>query len=192
MRYGALSSLILAFPVWLFMAQAMARTADIGALFDAAEAEGRVRLAKKSQIVDARPARPGEIVVSMIKGEGKETQSPPAKAGDMVVRNRCEDTGGEEILVTASKFSERYDGPLGAAEAPRDASAGWQPYRPRGNPMKFFFVREEDGSFTFTAPWGEEMVAKPGDAIVRDVSDAKDTYRIARRAFECTYVVLEK
>ena len=45
--------------------------------------------------VDARPARPGEIVVTLIKDEGHETRSRPAEAGDMVVRNRCPETGNE-------------------------------------------------------------------------------------------------
>ena len=49
-------------------------------------------LARKSQPVDVRPAKPDEVIVTMIKGEGKETQSPPAKSGDMVVRNRCPET----------------------------------------------------------------------------------------------------
>ena len=45
--------------------------------------------------------------------------------------------------------------------------------------------------FTFTAPWGEPMVARPGDAIVRDPQNPADTYRIAAAAFECTYEILE-
>src|SRR5215813_11947842 len=32
-------------------------------------------LARKSKPVDVRPAKPEEIIVTMIKGEGKETQS---------------------------------------------------------------------------------------------------------------------
>ena len=47
-----------------------------------------------------------------------------------------------------------------------------------------------DGSFTFTAPWGEPMVARPGDAIVRSPQDPADTYRIAAAAFACTYEIL--
>ena len=100
---------------------------DVHALFDQAEREARVGLARKTVQVDARPARPGEVVVTLIAGEGKETQSPPAKQGDMVVRNRCPETGNEEILVEAAKFTQRYDGPEGPADA-----AGWRPYRPRG------------------------------------------------------------
>ena len=159
---------------------------DVHALFDQAEREARVGLARKTVQVDARPARPGEVVVTLIAGEGKETQSPPAKQGDMVVRNRCPETGDEEILVEAAKFTQRYDGPEGPADA-----AGWQPYRPRGVPMRYLVVRAADGAFTFTAPWGEPMVARPGDAIVRDPQDSADTYRIAAAAFACTYEIVQ-
>ena len=52
--------------------------------------------------VAVRPAKPGEVVVTIITGEGKETESPPAQAGDRVVRNRCDGTGTPEILVSAA------------------------------------------------------------------------------------------
>ena len=73
-------------------------------------------LARKSKPVDARPAKPGEVVVTIIKGEGKETQSPPAKSGDMVVRNRCPETGYEQFLVPAASFVQRYEGPIGSPD----------------------------------------------------------------------------
>jgi hypothetical protein len=158
---------------------------DIAAMFARAEQEARVGLARKTRPVDARPAEPGERVVTIIAGEGKETQSPPAKAGDMVVRNRCPETGNEEILVAAGKFKERYDGPIGSP-----GPEGWREYRPRGNDMQYFLVRDSDGAFTFTAPWGEAMVARAGDAIVRSPTDIKDIYRIARAAFACTYEIV--
>jgi hypothetical protein len=62
---------------------------DIYAYFQKASGLSSDRLARKTKIVDVRLATPGEVVVTVIKGEGKETQSPPAKAGDVVVRNRC-------------------------------------------------------------------------------------------------------
>jgi hypothetical protein len=158
---------------------------DVHAMFDQALHEARVGLARKTRLVDVRPARPGEVVVTVIAGEGKETESPPAQPGDMVVRNRCPETGNEAILVSAAKFAERYEGPVGPAEA-----AGWRPYRPRGVEMQYFIVREADGAFTFTAPWGEPMVARPGDAIVRSPQDPADTYRIAAAAFACTYEIV--
>ena len=159
---------------------------DIQALFSRAELDGRVGTARKTLPVDARPAEPGAIVVSIIKGEGKETQSPPARAGDMVVRNRCEPDGNEEILVEAAKFKERYEGPLGDADA-----QGWRRYRPRGVEMRYFTLGAGEGPFSFVAPWGEPMTAKPGDAIVQDPGNPSDTYRIAAGAFACTYEVLE-
>jgi hypothetical protein len=58
---------------------------DIHILFEAAQRDGRVGLARKLQPVDARPVVPGEIVVTIIADEGKETQSKPAAEGDMIV-----------------------------------------------------------------------------------------------------------
>lgn len=158
---------------------------DVHALFEAAEREGRVGMTRKSKLVDARPAVAGEVIVTVIKGEGKETQSKPAANGDMVVRNRCPQTGNEEYLVKAATFAERYAGPLGPSDA-----AGWSAYRPQGPELRYFVVRAEDGAFSFTAPWGEAMVAKPGDVIVRNPADPRDTYRVAAVSFACTYEVL--
>jgi hypothetical protein len=144
-------------------------------------------LARKTKPVDVRPAKPGEVIVTMIKGEGKETQSPPAKPEDMVVRNRCPETGNEEFLVTAESFSRRYEGPTGSG-----AAHGWLPYRPVGIQMRFVVVAEQDGEFAFVAPWGERMVARPGDSIVQEPDNTKNTYRIAKAAFACTYEVLHE
>ena len=165
---------------------AHAAEVDLQALFARAELDGRVGTARKTKPVDARPAEPGEVVVTVIAGEGKETQSPPAEAGDMVVRNRCAETGNEEILVKAAKFAQRYEGPIGPAGAD-----GWRPYRPTGVEMLYLTLGPSEGPFSFIAPWGEPMVAKPGDAIVQDPSNAKDTYRIAAGAFACTYEVVK-
>ena len=57
--------------------------------------------------------------------------------------------------------------------------------------MLYLLVRPEDGAFSFTAPWDEQMVARPGDAIVRSLSDPNDTYRVAEVSFACTYEILE-
>jgi hypothetical protein len=160
---------------------------NIADLFTRAIEEQRTGLARKTKAVDVRPARPGEIVVTIIAGEDKETQSPPAEHGDLVVRNRCPATGNEEILVKAAKFAERYVGPINPADG-----AGWSMYRPRGNEMRYFIVRSNDGTFAFQAPWGEPMIARPGDAIVQDPKNPKDTYRIAAAAFECTYEIVER
>lgn len=157
---------------------------DIVALFAKAEEEGRLGLARKAGAVDARPARAGEIVVTVIAGEGVETKSPPAQEGDMVLRNRCPETGNEQHLVRGKKFADRYEGPTGPA-----AADGWAPFKPRGVEMQYFVIPQGQEAFTFTAPWGEEMVARAGDSIVRDPNHLKDIYRIARAAFACTYEI---
>jgi hypothetical protein len=159
---------------------------DIAQFFDQAIQDQRTGLARKTKPVDARPARLGEIVVTVIAGEGKETQSPPAEQGDMVVRNRCPTTGDTEYLVKSANFGERYEGPISPTNG-----AGWSTYRPRGNEMLYVVVRPSEGIFTFQAPWGESMIARPGDAIIRDPTDTKDTYRVAAAAFDCTYEIIE-
>lgn len=158
---------------------------DPDTLFVRAAEQQSIGLAKKTRVVDARPAVPGEIVVTVIRGEGEETRSKPAAAGDMVVRNRCPATGNEQYLVKAAKFADRYGEPIGPADAD-----GWLPFRPQGTEMLFIFVRAEDGAFSFTAPWGEPMVARPGDAMVRNPADPRDTYRVAAASFACTYEIL--
>jgi hypothetical protein len=158
---------------------------DVHALFAAAEARGRVGRARKTKPVDARPARAGEIVVTHIADEGKETQSKPAEAGDWVVRNRCPETGNEVYLVKAKTFGELYKGPF--SELDRES---WGEFRPEGPEMRYFTVTEADGPFRFIAPWGEDMVARVGDVVVRDPKRPKDTYRIAAAAFKCTYEII--
>jgi hypothetical protein len=79
-------------------------------------------------------------------------------------------------------FSERYKGPFSEPDG-----EGWCEFQPEGPEMRFFTITEADGPFVFTAPWGEEMMARVGDAIVRDPEKPKDTYRVAAAAFKCTY-----
>jgi hypothetical protein len=153
-------------------------------LMESMKAEGKTGLARKTKEVDARPAHAGEVVITIIKGQGVETKSKPAEEGDWVVRNRCAETGNEEILVKAAKFPERY----GEALAPAD-NRGYQPFRPTGAEMNYFIVSKSLGEFVFDAPWGERMVAMPGDAIVQVQNDPSDTYRIAAASFACTYEI---
>ncbi|MCP5365352.1 MAG: hypothetical protein H6905_09020 [Hyphomicrobiales bacterium] len=168
---------------------------DVIKLFEEARAQEKTGFARKSRLVDARPAVPGEVIETVIAGEGVETVSSPAKEGDMVVRNRCPATGNEEILVSAKKFEGRYEGPLDDAAQPMgsqsmDSEPVWSTYRPLGVEMAYFIIPPSLGSFTFLAPWGEQMIAHPGDAIVQDPRDTIDTYRIAAAAFACTYEII--
>ena len=188
-RDRAISSVVWAVGLLLtaemVMAQALVEKAQLDAMFGRAEREGRVGIARKSLEVEVRPAVPGEVVITMIKGEGEETRSKPAAAGDMVVRNRCSQTGNEEYLVKADVFKDRYEGSLGG-------DATWRVYRPKSPPVRYVIVTAEQGAFAFTAPWGTPMQARPGDAIVRNPTDPKDTYRVAAASFACTYEIVDK
>jgi hypothetical protein len=57
---------------------------DAKKIFAAALAAGRVGSAQKTKPVDARKAKPGEVIVTIIAGI-KETESKPATEGDWVV-----------------------------------------------------------------------------------------------------------
>lgn len=122
--WGALTVMLIAISVSVAWHSWGETLMDVYALFEIAEREGRVGVARKSKLVDARAAVPGEVIVTLILGEGKETQSRPAAAGDMVVRNRCEATGNEEYLVRARTFAERYEGPLDPSIKPAGAPIG--------------------------------------------------------------------
>jgi hypothetical protein len=158
------------------------------ALMADAQARGASGIARKkaTKPVDARPARVGEVVVTVIKGEGKETQSRPARQGDWVVRNRTVETGHEQYLVGAKEFEERYQKSGVAPEAD-----GWQEFRPAGKRMRFYILPPDTKAFTFVAPWGESMVARPGDTIAQDPENEKDVYRIAAAAFADTYEIVQ-
>lgn len=52
--------------------------------------------------------------------------------------------------------------------------------------MRLVVVTEQDGAFAFIAPPGERTMARRGDAIVEDVQDPKDPYRVQKAAFTCT------
>jgi hypothetical protein len=149
------------------LAQDQYPTRDVLALFSAAEKDGRVGTARKIKLVDARPAVPGKVIVTRVKGV-VETTSKPAQGGDWVVRNRCPETGNEEYLVTAARFADRYEDPSGEPDA-----EGWRPVRPKGEPRHYFIVTDDEGKFSFTAPWGEAMIAEPGDVTCRDLGPAR-------------------
>jgi hypothetical protein len=158
---------------------------NVQELFAHAEQQGRTRIARKTKPVDARHAMVGEVIVAIIKGEEIESKNKPAETGDMVVRNRCPAPDNEQYLVKGDAFSKAYRGPLSAPSA-----EGWCEFIPVGRRMQFFLVNEAEGCFTFIAPWGEVMVARHGDAIVRSLDEPSDIYRVSASSFACTYEIL--
>jgi len=187
MNRHELRTLAAALPIMVLASGAVsaAQDVDILAMFAAADGQHRVGLAAKTRPVAGRPALAGEIITTLIKGEGVETRSKPAEAGDVVVRNRCPETGNEEYLIKAARVADRYGAPSGTPDA-----GGWREYSPKGVEMRYFIVSPTEGPWTFNAPWGEGMVARSGDAIVQDPKNPKDTYRIAAASFRCTYAII--
>lgn len=161
------------------------------AYFTLAQQAGITGVAIKTKPVLARPAKEGEIITTIIKGEGVETVSEPAKAGDWVVQNICPETGNEEILVRKAKFSQRYNtsekSEINLASYPSD----YQPFTPKGIEMNYFIVPDSTPPFAMKAPWGELQRFQSGDAVVQSTKDNQDIYRIQKAAFECTYTILK-
>lgn len=163
---------------------AAAQDFDIKTFFAKADTDGRVGLAQKTKPVFARPATLGEVVVTIVPDDGLETKSKPAETGDMAVNNRCGADDRSEYLVKAAQFPKRYSEALSPAD-----DKGWRQYRPLGVSMRYVVMKPTEGPWSFQAPWGEAMVAKPGDTIVQDPNNPADTYRVAKSAFDCTYEI---
>lgn len=161
------------------------------AYFTQAQQAGITGIAIKTKPVLARPAKEGEIITTIIKGEGVETVSEPAKKGDWVVQNICPETGNEEILVRKAKFAQRYNtaekSEINLASYPSD----YQPFTPKGVEMNYFIVPDSTPPFAMKAPWGELQRFQSGDAVVQSTTDNQDVYRIQKAAFECTYTILK-
>ena len=108
-----------------------------------------------------------EQPVVTITSDGKETQNVAA-AGDIIMSGPSK----ENYAVKAAKFPKLYQGEVGGPVIPEQS--------PR---MVALYTGK--GAVQFTAPWGEAMVLKPGDYLVKD-GDA-GYYRIAKAEYEQTY-----
>ncbi|WIF74144.1 hypothetical protein QN092_09770 [Proteus vulgaris] len=161
------------------------------AYFTQVQQAGITGVAIKTKPVLVRPAKEGEIITTIIKGEGVETVSEPAKVGDWVVQNICPETGNEEILVRKAKFIQRYNvaekNEINFISYPND----YQAFIPKGIEMNYFIVPGSTPAFAMKAPWGELQRFQPGDAVVQSTTDSQDIYRIQKAAFECTYTILK-
>ncbi|MCO7050724.1 hypothetical protein NAG84_12795 [Proteus terrae] len=161
------------------------------AYFTQAQQAGITGVAIKTKPVLARPAKESEIITTIIKGEGVETVSEPAKVGDWVVQNICPETGNEEILVRKAKFAQRYNPAEKSEINLASYPSGYQPFTPKGIEMNYFIVPESTPPFAMKAPWGELQRFQSGDAVVQSTKDNQDIYRIQKAAFECTYTILK-
>lgn len=108
-----------------------------------------------------------EQPVVTITTDGKETQNTAA-VGDIIMSGAT----GENYVIKAAKFPKLYQGTIGNDVYPEQSQRQVALYT--GDPV------------TFKAPWGEDMIIKPGDYLVKDPANT-GYYRIAKVEFEKTY-----
>ena len=112
-------------------------------------------------------------VVITVLPDGKETKNV-ANIGDIIVSG----VSGEKYVIRAEKFSRLYVGKIGETVTPEQSERTVARYTGAK-------------TLTFTAPWGENMILKTGDYVVRE-SDGSSFYRIAKAEFEKTYEPIPK
>jgi len=108
-----------------------------------------------------------QMPVTTVTSDGKETQNT-ADSGDIVMSG----PSGEKYVIKSAKFPKLYSGQIGG------------PIHPEQSPRNVG-IYYGSAPITFTAPWGESMVLKPGDYLVKE--DEGKYYRIAKKEYEATY-----
>jgi hypothetical protein len=104
--------------------------------------------------------------VETTTADGKETQNK-AEVGDVLMSG----PSAEKYVLKPAKFKKMYD-------VKNDIAVPEQSDR---------MTARYDGttSFTFPAPWGEQMVIKPGDYVIKE--GPGKFYRIAKKEYTQTY-----
>jgi hypothetical protein len=108
-----------------------------------------------------------QMPVVTTTADGRETHNV-AEPGDLVMSG----SSGEQYVIKAAKFPKLYVGQLGG------------PIHPDQSPRQVA-VYTGGRPINFTAPWGEAMVLKPGDYLVKEAEGKY--YRIAKLEYEMTY-----
>lgn len=108
---------------------------------------------------------PKQVVTTT--SDGKETKNTAA-AGDIIMSG----PSGEQYVVKSAKFPKLYQGNIGG------------PIHPEQNP-RMVALYTGNQPVMFKASWGEDMILKPGDYLVKE--DEGKFYRIAKLEYEQTY-----
>lgn len=108
-----------------------------------------------------------KMPVVTFTSDGKETQNV-AEPNDIIISGPSQ----EKYVIKAAKFPKLYVGQLGG------------PIHPEQGPRNVA-VYSGNVPVSFTASWGENMVLKPGDYLVKE--DEGKYYRIAKKEYEMTY-----
>lgn len=131
---------------------------------------------RKSAVVNARPAVPGEQVVTTL-ADGTVETTVTCDGGEIVITN----PGGELYVVGGEKFAKRY-APLGDGR-----------FQARG--MVRAVINPAGGDVTVIAPWGEEQHGGPACmfAVIYDPEEPEevgsDRYLIGAAEFAETYAL---
>ncbi len=100
--------------------------------------------------------------------DGKETQNV-AEPQDIIMSGPSK----EQYVVKADKFPKLYTGEIGSEVIPEQS------------PRTVARVDSIEQPVTFKAPWGEDMILKKGDYLVKDGDQGY--YRIAQKEYDATY-----
>jgi len=100
--------------------------------------------------------------------DGKETQNV-ASPDDIIMSGPSK----EQYVLKAAKFPKLYTGKIGDIVVPEQS------------PRTVARVDNIEQPITFKAPWGEDMILKKGDYLVKD--GEQGYYRIAKHEYEQTY-----
>lgn len=109
---------------------------------------------------------PTEQQIDTITSDGKETTNV-ARQGDIIISGPSK----EKYVMKPEKFQKMYQGNFASRVIPEQT--------PR---MVAHYTGTD--TVTFMASWGEQMILKPGDYLVKD---GEHYYRIARAEYEKTY-----
>jgi hypothetical protein len=136
---------------------------------------------KKSGRFLARSVQPGEITITKVGGCIETIKF--AEPTDWLIMNINVGSSGESWAIGYEKFITRYK----IAESNRHPVYNghtWDEVEAVGEVM----AGESPVGITFIAPWGEEMMCKPGDYLASPIGgEASDVYRIERKTFLDTY-----
>jgi len=108
-----------------------------------------------------------QMPVVTMTSDGKETQNT-AEPNDIIMSGPSR----EQYVLKSAKFPKLYVGNMGG------------PVHPEQSPRNVA-VYTGNVAVSFMAPWGESMVLKPGDYLVKE--DEGKYYRIAKVEYELTY-----
>ena len=107
-----------------------------------------------------------KTITSTDTADNPETKNVALK-GDVVMSG----PSGENYVVKGAKFGKLYDGNVGGIVYPE-----------QGPRMVAAYTGQQ--VVNFTAPWGESMIMKPGDYLVKGDDGY---YRVAKAEYEQTY-----